>query len=231
MADQTTQELIKAAYRKIGVVAVGETPSDDEMQDALLMLKVIFRNWAAKVGPIYVTTTDTHTLTSGTTSYTIGSGATINTARPSMIKAAYATENGLDYDLDIIDEKTYLKIADKDIGYNYPSKLWYQPTYPNGTIYLWPPGGGTLTIHSYKQLSEPSALTTSIQFPGEYDAAIIWNLAEQMSPEYGMEPTPYIMNMAQETLDDVINFNAALDIPQVSVEILQDSRRYHVDEG
>jgi hypothetical protein len=39
------------------------------------------------------------------------------------------------------------------------------------------------------------------------------------------------MNMAQETLDDVINFNAALDIPQVSVEILQDSRRYHVDEG
>jgi hypothetical protein len=231
MADQTTQELIKSALRVIGVVATGETPSDDEMQEALLAMKIMFRQWAINGMTVYTSAIDTHTLSTGTTNYTIGSGATINTARPATIKAAYVTESGLDHELDIISEFQYALISQKDLGHNYASSLWYKPTYPNGTIYLYPPGGGTLNLHSYKQLSEPTALTASIAFPGEYDAAIKWNLAEQMCPEYGKEPTPYIMKMAEDSLDDVISFNMSLDVGPVRPEILKLVRRWHVNEG
>jgi hypothetical protein len=85
MADQTAQELIKAALRVIGVVATGETPTNAELQDGLEAMKIMFRQWAAKGLMVYVSTIDTHTLTAGTKSYTIGSGATINTGRPVSI--------------------------------------------------------------------------------------------------------------------------------------------------
>lgn len=231
MADQTAQELIKMALRVIDVSATGEPASDDDMQDALAAMKVMFRNWATKGMTIYTTGIDTHTLAAGTVSYTIGSGGTINTTRPQSIRSAFVVSSGLDYPLNIISEEEYTAIAIKDQGDNYPSDLWYKPEYPLGKIYLHPPGGGVLTLHSIKQLSEPSALTTSIAFPGEYDAAIKWNLAEQMCPEYGKEPSPYIMGMAEETLDDVINFNAALNIGAVKTEILQLTRRWHINEG
>jgi hypothetical protein len=231
MADQTAQELIKMALRVIGVTAAGETPPDNEMQDALAAMKVMFRSWASKGMVIYTTEIDTHTLSAGTVSYTIGSAGTINTTRPQSIRSAFVTSSGLDYPLNIISEEEYTAIAIKDQGDNYPSDLWYKPEYPLGVIYLYPPGGGVLTLHSIKQLSEPSALTTSIAFPGEYDAAIKWNLAEQMCPEYGKEPSPYIMKMAEDSLDDVINFNASLNIGAVKTEILQLTRRWHINEG
>jgi hypothetical protein len=137
------------------------------------------------------------------------------------IKSAYVSQNSVDYPLEIISEQQYIEIGDKALGGAYPASLWYHPGYPNGTIYLYPPGGGVLNLHSYKQLSEPSALTTSIAFPGEYDAAIKWNLAEQMGPEYGKEPTPYIMKMADDSMDDVINHNMSLDVGPVELEILR----------
>jgi hypothetical protein len=231
MADQTAQELIKMALRVIGVVATGETPSNDDMQDALLAMKVMFREWAADELMVYTTEINTFTLAAGVVSYTIGSGATINTTRPESIRSAFITQDGLDHELDIISEEEYIEIADKDLGHNYAASLWYKPTYPNGTIYLWPPGGGVLNLHSMKQLTEPTSLTASVQFPGPYDAAIKWNLAEQMCPEYGKEPSPYIVKKAEDSLDNIINLNAALNVRSVKTEILKISRRWHINEG
>jgi hypothetical protein len=231
MADQTAQELIEDALLEIGVKAVGETPTDDEMQDALRRMKIMFRAWAVNGMTVYVSAIDTHTLSQGTTNYTIGTGGTINTARPAVIKEAYVNQGGIDYTMNLIGEKEYAEIADKDLGHNYPTDLWYQPEYPLGKIWLWPPGGGTLNLHSYKQLSEPSALTTSIAFPGEYDEAILYNLAIRLAPGYGKEPTPFQVGMAAEALDNIIDYNMSLDVGSIKPEVLKLARRYHINSG
>jgi len=88
MADQTAQELIKEALDEIGVIAIGETPADDLMQGAMRRMKIMFRNWASKGMVIYTSEIDTHTLSSGTVSYTIGSTGTISTTRPVSIRSA-----------------------------------------------------------------------------------------------------------------------------------------------
>jgi hypothetical protein len=231
MADQTAQELIKEALDEIGVIATGETPSDDDMQLGLRRMKIMFRTWAAHGMMIYTTTIDTHTLTSGTTNYTIGTAGTIATERPASIRSAFITQNNLDYNLDIISEEEYTAFCQKTLGYDYPAALWYKPTYPNGTIYLWPPGGGTLNLHSMKLLSEPSALTTSVAFPGEYDEAIIYNLAKRLAGSFGAILTPLQMQMAEDSLDNVINYNSSLNIGIVKTEILGLNRRWHINEG
>ena len=228
MADLTAQELIDAALRVIGAVDPGETPSSTERTNALEALKIMLRQWSSKGLFVFVNTEDTHTLTSGTKSYTIGSGATINTTRPVKIINAYVNQGGLDYQIEIIGESEYVAIADKDLGYNYPSKLWYQPGYSTGTIYIYPPGGGTLHLFSQKPLTEPG-LSDDITFPGVYDAAIKYGLAVHIAPEYGGLRDPMVAALAQEAYNDVIGINASLAAEVVNTDILSRKRGWSID--
>ena len=228
MADNTVTELISAALRKIGAISAGETPSAGEMSDALISLRHMLRQWSSKSYMIFVTSQVTHTLT-GAVSYTIGSGATINTTRPTRIKNGYVTSSGLDYQLKIIDEQQYSDIASKSTGSDTPEWLWYNPGYSTGTIYLFPAGSGTLTLNVQIPLTDPTTLTEDITFPGEYDMAIVWGLACELALEYGKEPTPYMLGKAEQAKDDIIAINAALSMQTSKLEITELSRRWSIE--
>jgi hypothetical protein len=230
MADQTVTELIKAALRKCGAIATGETPTDDEMQDALIQLRAMLRQWSSRSMMIFKTSVVTHTL-DGSTSYSIGSGATISTTRPVRIKSAFVTSGGIDYPIRIIGSAEYGNLADKDYDSNYPSYLWYNPGYSQGTIYLSPAGSGTLTLYDLIPLTDPTTLTEDIVMPGEYDQAIIWNLACEMAPEYGREPSMYWVTKAEEAKNDIISINASLAHEASRLDIIDKKRRYYIDEG
>jgi hypothetical protein len=227
---ETAQTLIKAALRSIGVIAPGETPTDDEIQDGLEALKFMFRHWSANDIRIYSVTVENFPLT-GATSYTIGSSGTFNTVRPASIRGAYVRDAyNFDNPLKIIDEAKYRELHLKTIvataGY-----LWYNPTYPLGTIYLYPLDGSTIYLHSLKPLSDPSAITTDVAFPPEYDEAIKFNLAVRLAPEYGKEPLQMCMALAASAMKDIETRNFASQINAVKPEVIKIARRYSIDEG
>lgn len=231
MADQTVTELIKASLRKCGVIATGETPTDAEMQDALTQLRAMLRQWSADSIRVYAKTIITHSL-DGSTSYTIGSGADIDTTRPVQITSAYVNSGGVDYPVKIKDAAWYARIHDKDLGATIPNGLWYNPGYPTGTIYVWWPGGGTLTLQALVPLQDPTTLTEDMALPGEYDQAIIWNLANLMMPEYGREPTSYMERTAMDALNTIETINAALAVEESELDILDATfKPYHINEG
>jgi len=224
MADQTVSELIKAALRKTGAIASGETPTSEEMADALLALRIMLRQWSGKTMMIFKSEVVTHTL-DGSQSYTIGSGADISTTRPVQITSAYVNTNGLDLPVRIVDKDRYGEFARKDQGGEWPSYLWYNPGYSQGTIYLTPPGGGTLTLNCLIPLTDPTTLTEGVVLPGQYDGAIVWNLACDMMPEYGREPTPYMLGKAEQAKDEIISLNAALAMGEADLNIEHVGRR------
>ena len=230
MADLTALQIVSAALRLNGKLAAGVSAEGADAVDGLEALRILIREWSSEDLMVYVSAVDSHALAAGTQSYTVGSGATINTARPERIIAAYVQSGGLDHPISIIGEKKYSEIAQKALGYDRPSWLWYNSGYPNGTIYLWPPGGGTLYFHSIKPLSDPTLLTTDVQFPGIYDAALKWNLACEMAPEFGQEPKPFWVARAEVTKDKIINLNAANRIEAAKSE-LATSSRWHIDAG
>jgi len=231
MADLTAQELIDAALRVIGAVDPGETPGTTERNNGLEAMRIMLRQWSAKGLFVFAATEDTHALTAGTESYTIGSGATINTTRPVRIRSAYVAGGGLDRPLDIIGLDEYARLQQKDLGMSYPHKLMYLPGYSVGTIYLYPPGGGTLHLWSEKPLTDPTTLGGDVTFPGEYDAAIKFGLAVHIAPEYGGLRDPMVAALAQEAYNDIIRINAALAMEAVDVPIIQGKRAYRIDEG
>jgi len=186
----TAQELIKAALRALGVIATGETPSAAELEDGLEALNMMLANWSDERLMVHAITEDSHALTSGTASYTIGSGADIDTKRPVKIEDAFIRESNLDTPVTIVGQKEYNSVALKsDTG--TPTMLYYNPGWTTGTIYLAPtPGSGlTLYLYSFKAHAAKggtdllTTLTSTVSFPPSYHAAIKWNLAVDLAPE------------------------------------------------
>ena len=225
---ETAQTLIKSALRQIGAYAAGENPTMDELNDALEALKFMLRHWAAKNIRIYFVTTENFPLT-GATYYTIGSGGTFNTSRPTSIRGGYVRDsNSFDHVLSIIDEKKYRELSLKELSAT-SEYLWYSPEYPLGKIYLWPLAGSTLFLHSLKPLSEPSLITSTIAFPPEYDEAIKYGLALRLAPEYGREPSPLLVNLATSALNDLEIKNFEAQINTIKPEIINIASRYNIE--
>lgn len=222
---ETAQTIIKAALRSIGAIATGETPTAAELDDGLEAMQLMLRSWSASNIRLYYSDTDTVTL-NGSEYYTIGSGGTVNTARPTQIRGAYTSDNIVN----IIDEAKYryLRVGNNGGSVEY---LWYSPEYPLGYLYPWPLDSSTLYLYSVKPLTDPTTITTSIEFPPQYDDAIKWNLAVRLAPEYGKEPSQVVAALAMSTLHVLETLNFSMKIPEARVDVISIPSAYNIDAG
>jgi len=83
-----------------------------------------------------------------------------------------------------------------------PWWIAYNPTFPNGTFYLfWKPDVAyELHLVSLKELGSFSALNTTVTLPPGYEDAIVWNLALRLGPSYGKSIRPDVAAFAAEAL-------------------------------
>jgi len=221
---ETAQTLIKRSLRLIGAIATGETPTADELAEGLEALRMMLRNWSSRNINIYGITQQSVSLT-GATSYTIGSGGTIATTRPVDILSA----TGANYSIEMIDYSTYQRLNLAGGG-GECEKIWYNPLYPLGYLYPWPLSSETITLDCLMPLSDPTAITTSISFPPEYDDAIVYNLALRLAPEYEADPSGVIIGLAADTLKALETRNFANSMKVVRPEILKlATARWNID--
>lgn len=200
----TAGDLIKRALRIATVLASGETPTADEQNDSLVALNAMLSGWQTNKLTVYAKQTDTHTLVQGTASYTIGSGGDIDTERPERIEFAYTREGNIDYPMSLINFESYEAITQKDLE-SIPEELYYNMTYPLGTIALYPTPdkASTLYLTSWKELQSFSNATVSVSLPSGYEDAIAYNLAMRVSLEYGIPVRQELKMLADETLGHV----------------------------
>jgi len=227
----TAHDLIKASLRLIGALDSGQSPEASMSIDGLEALNVILDFWSAQSLMVYAQTSEALTLTSSS-SYTIGSGGTLNTTRPDQILGATITSGGVDHPVSIMDPRQYRDIGLKNQGAT-PSQLLYVPEYPLGKIYFnsVPTAGDTLNLDSLKPLTEPAELTTSISMPPGYERCIKFNLAVDMYPEYGRQIDPIVYKIAEDTKTDLMAKNASARAQTAKIDILETHRRWSIDGG
>lgn len=222
---ETAQTLIKAALRAIGAIATEETPTHAELDDGLLTLQLMLRNWSARNIRLYYTKQETLTMT-GATYYTIGSGGDLSTTRPASIRGAWHS----DWPVKVIDEDHYRQYRMSVSSSGTVEWLWYSPEYPLGKLYPWPLGGSTLYVDTMIPLTDPTAITSTISFPPEYDEPIRWNLAVRLAPEYGKEASATVAALAASTLSAIETRNFAEQINSIRPEMLAlANARYNID--
>jgi len=221
MAQDSATNLCKDALINIRAIDPRETPDSDDLDTVWREFKRMIKQWGIKGSVVWESLKTQHTLSAGTQTYTVGSGGTINIARPNRIlRGTYIKENGIDHLVTIVDQVRFNAIASKNAGVpDAPSLLWYDPQYPLGIINLFPAGGGTLYLRSAQPLAEPAAIGNDVVFPDEYQDAITWNLTMRIHPKFKGPPDAYTMAMAQQTLEEIENLNVANDYGEADNEL------------
>lgn len=182
----TARTLITEAFRKLKVLGDGETPTASMASDALNTLNDMIAEWSAEPLMIFSRSQDSFALVSGTGSYTIGSGGTVNTTRPHEIVDAFVRDSGgTDYPVEIITRDRYNEEPSKTTQ-GRPNRLYYDPTLTLGTIKLLPvpETAETLYIDSIKPFTQFSSLDATASFPAEYNRTIVLNLSIELLDEY-----------------------------------------------
>jgi hypothetical protein len=134
--------------------------------------------------------------------------------RPLRITNAFTRINtqgsGLDYPIEIVDQKRYVDIGFKAIQAPWPIVLWYNPTMPLGTLFFYQNPSGAAELHLYTDLilTNFADLTTEINLPQGYSRFFKRKLARELAPEYGAIWTPQQERLTKEAEDYVKSLNA-----------------------
>jgi hypothetical protein len=196
----TARQIIKRAMQRAGVLVKNEDPAADEASDGLARLNDILSMWSNDGMLVYARTLENFNLVGGTTSYTIGTGQTFNTARPMQIISAYVRSGTTDYPLEIISDEKYAAIANK-ASQGIPEYLNYDNGYPAGTIKLYgtPSSAYVIYLLTEKALTAFSTLDTAASLPPGWEKALTDNLAVELEPEYGQPPNPALAIIARKS--------------------------------
>jgi hypothetical protein len=105
----------------------------------------------------------------------------------SFTRISTAGTSGLDYPIQVVDQKQYNAIGYKGISAPWPIAVWYNPTYPLGNLYFYqnPSGAGQLHLFADRVLTNFATLTQQASVPQGYVRWIKWALAKELAPEYG----------------------------------------------
>lgn len=207
----TARDIVEAAARKIHVMGRGQTLSADEAKSGFEALNDMLATWSIEGGYVVSDVDETFSLTNAT-SFTIGTGGDFDTEVPYDINTVFISAGGIDYYLRRIGQQEYAQIALKNTG-AIPDVYYFNYGYPIATITLYPVATPlyTITINSYKRITEFTNLTSDINLPPEYRRALIYNLAVELAPDYEKEPSPTVMRLAAESKDAVFAANTRND--------------------
>jgi hypothetical protein len=145
-------------------------------------------------------------------SYTIPGDFKMN--RPLRINNAftriYTSGSGLDYPMEIVDQRRYVDIGFKAIQAPWPIVLWYNPTYPLGTLFFYQNPSQSANVHLYTDtiLADLPNLTTEFDMPQGYTRFLKRALARELAPEYGSLWTQNQERLYKESYDFVKALNS-----------------------
>ena len=198
----TARDIVEGSLRLIGVVGQAEQTPDADAGYGLLALQDMLAVWSADDIIIPSITQDSFTLVAGTASYTYGTGGTFTgSTRPESIVEAFLRSGTEDYPLSAMTDTEYRDIPNKS-NTGLPTRYWYNPSYPTGTFYfdVKPDAAYTLKVDVLRGLSQPTSLNGSISFPDQYRAALKFNLAIWLAPEYERPVSNEVALLARTTL-------------------------------
>lgn len=190
-------DIINQALKDLGVIGDGQTANDEQITGAFVTLNQLLGQWQAESLQVYAQTVSSFTPT-GAASYTVGAGGAVNIARPVRIDAAVFRSGGVDYPLEVmLSRADYERIGSKAES-GLPCALFYEASYPLGTLYLYPqPTGGEVRLTVRTQLPAYLTAADNLAVPPEYELALRYSLAELLSAENQTPLRPDVAQLAK----------------------------------
>ena len=235
MATYTAGEQINRALRLLGVLAEGETPSAVVSQDCMMALNQMIESWNIERLSVFSTQDQVFTWPSGLLSRTLGPSGDFIGNRPVLFDDAtyFKAPNGVSYGIKFINQQQYNGIAVKTVTSTYPQVIFVNMTYPNVEMFIYPRPTQALEWHfvSVNELDQPATLATALHFPPGYLRAFTYNLAMEIAPEFGVEPSPQVKRIAMTAKRDLKRINNPDDIMSLPYAIVATRQRFNIYAG
>jgi hypothetical protein len=205
----TGNDLIGAALAEIRVKRAGEDLDPHQAALALLVLNELLDAWNITPRAIFSTTISTFTLTPSLQPHTIGVTSASNTptfgvtvARPSRIQkdgANLILDNDIHIPVNVRDHDWWMNVRARSVTSDIPTDLYYDPSWPNGSIYLWPVPTSTydLELAFDTLLSSVADGAADLDLPQGYQQAVRLTLAELLAPMFGQTASASTMKAAR----------------------------------
>lgn len=232
----TAGDIITGALRLIGVVAEGESPSPESAADALSAMNQMIESWNTERLSVFATEDQIFSWPATEISRTLGPTGDFVGNRPILVDdATYFKDpsTGVSYGLKLINQQQYNGIALKTVRSTYPQVMWVNMTYPDIEMYIYPVPTRVLEFHivSVEQLSRPAILATNLTFPPGYLRAFRYNLACELAPEFGVEPSRQVQRIAMTSKRNLKRINNPDDIMSIPYSIVGTRQRYNIYAG
>jgi len=232
----TAGDQINGALRLLGVLAEGETPSAATSQDALNALNQMIDSWNTERLAVFSTQDQVFSWLPGLISRTLGPTGDFVGNRPILLDdSTYFKDpaSGISYGIKIINQQQYDGIAVKTVTSTYPQVIWINMSYPDIEMYVYPVPTKTLEWHfvSVEELTQPATIATTLAFPPGYLRAFRYNLACEMAPEFGVEPSPTVSRIAMASKRNLKRINNPDDIMALPYSIVGTRQRYNIFAG
>ena len=231
----TGNDLIAKALRLINVLASGEIPTAAEAQDALITLNQMLESWSTQQLQVFtVQRSAPFNSVNGQQVYTLGTGGNFNLPRPPYIQRIGVLNQPqnvqpLELPLDYITAEEWADIPVKNIQSALPLKVWDDRNFPFRNLSFWPIPNVAVqfVIYFWQSLNAFPDLVTDITFPPGYSKAILYNLAIDLAPEYGVAQVPpgveqnastalaYIQSLNEQT--PVLRCDPAVVSPELQI--------------
>ncbi len=232
----TAGDQINAALRLLGVLAEGEIPSADTSADALSAMNAMIDSWNTERLSIFNTQDQIFTWPADQISQTLGPSGDFIGNRPVMLDdSTYYRDasTGVSYGVKLINQEQYNGIAVKTVSSTYPQVLWVNQDYPDIRLTVYPKPTRDLEWHfvSVAELAQPTDLFTTLTVPPGYQRAFKYNLACEIAPEFGVEPSPSVARIAMTSKRNLKRINNPGDIMSMPYAMVTGRQRYNIYAG
>ena len=236
MATYTAGDQITRALRLLGVLAEGETPSAAMSQDALTALNQMIDSWNTERLSVFNTIDQMFTWPASEIQRHLGPTGDFVGLRPVLLDdATYYRDpsTNVSFGIKFINQQQYDGIAVKTVTSTYPQVMWINMEYPNIQMTVYPKPTRDLEWHfiSVQELDQPATLVTDILFPPGYLRAFTYNLAMEIAPEYGIEPSNQVMRIAMTSKRNLKRISNPDDIMSMPYALIATRQRFNIYAG
>ena len=210
MTIATAHDMIKLASKMAGVLAVGQTPVDEDANDILDVLNLLLSSWSQDRWMVY-RLKDIACRSTASQSYSIGPNGDFNTSRPDILQSAYArllngnSQSTGSVDFPLFQINTYEEYGNISLKYleSFPVTYFYDPTLTLGTLHFYPIPNENFELHIIIKdvLPQFERLNDVINLPPEYYSALLYNLALRIQMLFGVPLTSGLALEAKRSMN------------------------------
>jgi hypothetical protein len=137
------------------------------------------------------------------------------------------------FGIKFINQQQYNGIAVKTVTSTYPQVIFVNMGFPDVTMSIYPRPTRDLEWHfiSVQKLDEPATLVTDLLFPPGYLRAFTYNLAMELAPEFGIEPSPQVQRIAMTSKRNLKRINNPDDVMSMPYAIVATRQRFNIYAG